>query len=83
MEQVMIAVTASFLCSALLGLRLTFPAFAPLMLLATIAAFALQGALAGVLVLVATQTGYFFGIVLRAFMPSRESRPALRRVAIR
>ena len=79
----MIAVTASFLCSALLGLRLTFPAFALVMLLATIAAFALQGALAGCLVLVATQTGYMVGVLMRTFFPARESRPALRRAALR
>jgi hypothetical protein len=83
MEQTMIAVTASFLCSALLGLRLTFPAFAPIMLVATIAAFVLQGALAGCLVLALAQAGYVAGILMRAFSPARESRPALRRAAAR
>jgi uncharacterized membrane protein len=83
MEQIMIAVTASFLCSALLGMRLTFPAFAPIMLAATIAAFALQGALAGCLVLALAQAGYVTGILMRALAPARETRPALRRATAR
>ncbi|MDB5544269.1 MAG: hypothetical protein JWO64_1418 [Hyphomicrobiales bacterium] len=79
----MIAVTATFLCSALLGLRLTLFGFVPLMLVASIVAFALQGALAGGLTLVAMQIGYTGGILLRAFMPTRTARPALRRAALR
>lgn len=83
MEQKMIAVTATFLCSALLGLRLTLLGFIPVMLVASVAAFALQGALAGGLTLVAMQVGYMGGIVLRAFLPARTPRPALGRAALR
>jgi hypothetical protein len=83
MEQIMIAVTACFLCSALLGLRLTIVGFIPVMLVAAIAAFVLQGALGGALVLIAMQTGYVSGVLFRAVLPVRTSRPALRRAALR
>ena len=83
MEQMMIAVTATFLCSALLGLRLTLLGFLPIMLTASIAAFALQGALAGGLTLAAMQIGYTGGILLRACLPARAARPAMRRAAVR
>jgi hypothetical protein len=83
MEQKMIAVTATFLCSALLGLRLTLLGFIPVMLVASVAAFTLQGVLAGGLTLVAMQVGYIGGIVLRAFLPARTPRPALGRPALR
>jgi hypothetical protein len=83
MELMMIAVTATFLCSALLGLRLTIIGFIPVMLVASIVAFALQGALAGGLTLIAMQVGYTGGILLRAFLPTRNARPALRRAALR
>ncbi len=79
----MIAVTATFLCSALLGLRLTVLGFIPVMLVASIVAFALQGALAGGLTLIAMQVGYTGGILLRAFLPARTARPALSRAALR
>lgn len=79
----MIAFTASFLCSALLGLRLGLPAFLPLMLLAAAGAAATHGILAGVLVLAASQTGYLCGVILRALAPLRQTRPALRQAAVR
>ena len=79
----MIAVTASFLCSALLGLRLTVVGFLPVMLLAAVAAFALQGAFAALLMLIALQTGFVSGVLLRAVTPFRAARPALRRAVLR
>lgn len=79
----MIAATATLLCSALLGLRLTLLGFIPFMLAASIAALAFQGALAAGLTLVIMQVGYMGGIVLRAYPPARTARPALRRAAVR
>jgi hypothetical protein len=80
MEQLMFAFTAAFLCSALLGLRVTFPAFLPFMMLAVVLA-ATQGLLVAAVVLVATQIGYVCGALARACVPSRQARPALRRVS--
>ncbi len=84
MEQIMIAVAACFLFSALLGLRLvSLIGFIPVMLLAAVMALAVQGALSGILVLVIMQAGYVSGVALRAFRSGRSARPALRRVALR
>ena len=63
----MIAVTASFLCSALLGLRLTFIGFTAFMMAASFAVLLMQGVLAG----------------LRAVLPVRTEGPALRRAVLR
>jgi hypothetical protein len=79
----MIAVTASFLCSALLGLRLTLIGFLPVMLAISVAVFAYQDALTGALTLVMTQLGYVGGVLMRAFLPTRSARPALRRATAR
>lgn len=76
----MIAVTASFLCSALLGLRLTFIGFTAFMMAASFAVLLMQGVLAGVLALLAMQLGYVAGVMLRAV---RTEGPALRRAALR
>lgn len=78
----MIAVSASFLCSALLGLRLTVFGFIPVMLAAAIAVFALQGAVAGILALIIMQGGYVSGILLRTLPPARTLRPAVSRAAM-
>jgi hypothetical protein len=84
MEQIMIAAVACFLFSALLGLRLvSLIAFIPVMLLAAVAALAVQGVLSGLVVLVIMQAGYFSGVALRALRPGRSARPALRRIALR
>jgi hypothetical protein len=80
----MIAVAACFLCSIVFGLRLvSLIGFIPLMLLVALAAFALQGAAFGVLVLVVLQVGYFSGLVLHALFSGPTARPALRRGALR
>lgn len=79
----MIAVTVSFLCSALVGLRLTFMALVPLMLAAAVIVFALHGALVAALSLAAIQAGYVAGVLLRAFFPARIGAAPLRRPALR
>lgn len=79
----MIAFAASFLCSALLGLRLTFPAFLMLMLPAAVGAAVTSGLLASAAVLIGAQTGYLCGALMRGLAPARPARPALRQVALR